>query len=243
VLQTLGLLREELNTVKKSIVASAVAVPSTTAVATVEAASVKNPNKKRLAANVAVAVGNPVPVAASLPKNRRPGKTAIKTMLQELKQTVHQIQAQQIQPNVAQAEYMMQDEAIDSNAIHEILGVVRGMQQQQQQHFDQQHQPSRFFQQRQPQFFQQQQSDFQYPQSRQQHTNASGPFARSQQQRQVYSDTSSQFVGGRGQSTFSSWPQQQTQFGVGSSGAQRGQMVNSAQMPFKNHYSHDGSNW
>ena len=240
-MQTLGLLREELNTVKKSIVASAVAVQSTTAVATVEAASVKNPNKKRLAANVAVAVGDPLPVAASLPKNRRPEKTAIKTMLQELKQTVHQIQAQQFQPNVAQAEYVMQDEAIDSNAIREILGVFRGMHQQQQ--FDQQQQPPRFFQQRQPQFFQQQQSDFQYPQSRQQHTNASVPFARSQQQRQVYSDTSSQFVGGRGQSTFSSWPQQQTQFGVGSSGAQRGQMVNSAQMPFKNHYSHDGSNW
>ena len=240
-MQTLGLLREELKTVNKSIVASAVAVQSTTAVATVEAASVKNPNKKRLAANVAVAVGDPVPVAASLPKTRRPQNTAMKTMLQELKQTVHQIQAQQFQPNVAQAEYVMQDEAIDSNAIQEILGVVRGMQQQQQ--FDQQQQPPRVFQQRQPQVFQQQQSDFQYPQSRQQHTNASGPFARSQQQRQVYSDTSSQFVGGRGQSTFSSWPQQQTQFGVGSSGAQRGQMVNSAQMPFKNHYSHDGSNW
>lgn len=240
-MKTLGLLREELKTVKKSIVASAVAVQSTTAVATVEAASVKNPNTKRLAANVAVAVGDPVPVAASLPKTRRPQNTAMKTMLQELKKTVHQIQAQQFQPNVAQAEYVMQDEAIDSNAIQEILGVVRGMQQQQQ--FNQQQQPPRFFQQRQPQFFQQQQSDFQYPQSRQQHTNASGPYARSQQQRQVCSDTSSQFVGGRGQSTFSSWPQQQTQFGVGSSGAQRGQMVNSAQMPFKNHYSHDGFDW
>jgi hypothetical protein len=241
VLQTLGLLREELKTVNKSIVASAVAVQSTAAVATVEAASVKNHVKKRLAANVAVAVGDPVPVAASLPKNRRPKTTVVKTMLQELTQTVRQIQAQQFQPNVAQAEYVMEDEAIDSSAIHEILGVVRGMQQQQR--LDQQQQPPRFFQQRQPQFFQQQQSDFQYPQSRQQHTNASGPFARSQQQRQVFSDTSSRFVGGRGQSTFSSWPQQQTQFGVGSSGAQRGQMVNSAQMPFKNHYSHDGSNW